>query len=58
MTMKDTSITEEIGLGEEILSELHSDASNCDCPKCTNVMRHNIQILDIEQYVKHLNGWE
>lgn len=58
MIMEDSNITEEIEHGEENLSVLHIGGSNCDCPECRSVRKNYIQILDIEQYVEHLNDWD
>lgn len=56
--MEDTTITEGIETGEENLSVLHIDGSNCDCPECLNCRKHYIQILDMERYVEHLKDWD
>lgn len=58
MTMEEKDIAKEIESGEENLSVLHLDGSNCDCPECQNGRKHYIQILDMERYVEHLNDWD
>lgn len=56
--MENTNIVEEIESGEESISNLQIENSDCDCPQCRNGRKHYNQILDIERYVEHLNDWD
>lgn len=43
---------------EKVITSLHINSQECNCPDCKKQKQHYIQILNMEQYVEQLNDWD
>lgn len=56
--MDDTISSGSIGYTEKVITSLHISSQECNCPDCKKQKQHYIQILNMEEYVEHLDDWD
>lgn len=56
--MDDKISSDSKGNTEKIITSLHINSQECNCPDCNKQKKRYIQILNMEQYVEQLNDWD